>query len=195
MPSTAPTTIPSNSEEMTSAATGPAVGGSSTLSTPPAAEPASADGPTGDPQRLVIPALGVDAPVDGILTGVGQVLRPPDDPARVGWWIASSPPGAGSGPTVLVGHVDSAADGPGALFAATDLAPGDQVVVRTSEGAEVHFEIVERSVYSKSDGLPPSLFALGGPPRLVLITCGGEFDPVAASYEQNIVLVAHPTGG
>jgi len=134
----------------------------------------------------------VDAPVDAIITSADQVLHPPDDPSRVGWWIASSPPGATTGPTVLVGHVDSAAAGPGALFRLTDLQPGDQVSVRTTENNNVDFSVSGRSIYTKTDGLPPDLFALDGSARLIVITCGGPFDPVTGSYEENIVLVAEP---
>jgi hypothetical protein len=47
-------------------------------------------------------------------------------------------------------------------------------------------------VYVKADGLPPELFSAGGAPRLVLITCGGPFDPTTGSYLDNIVVFAAP---
>jgi len=158
----------------------------------PSGSTAATPSPKGDPVGLVIPSLGVNAPVEPILTGAGQVLQPPDDPSKVGWWLASSPPGADIGPTVLVGHVDSAAAGPGALYRLTDLEPGAQVIVRTAVDSEVAFAVADRTTYNKSDGLPPELFDLNGPAQLILITCGGEFDPDTASYEQNIVLRAEP---
>jgi len=41
--------------------------------------------------------------------------------------------------------------------------------------------------------LPTDLFAFDGAPRLVLITCGGEFDPDAGSYDENVVVIGEPT--
>ena len=40
--------------------------------------------------------------------------------------------------------------------------------------------------------LPPDLFARTGPSKLVLITCGGEFDRSVRRYKQNVVVVATP---
>jgi hypothetical protein len=40
--------------------------------------------------------------------------------------------------------------------------------------------------------LPPEVFAVGGPPRLVLITCGGAFDRRTRNYADNVVVVAEP---
>jgi hypothetical protein len=36
------------------------------------------------------------------------------------------------------------------------------------------------------------LFARTGPPRLVLVTCGGDFDPETGSYRANVVVHAVP---
>jgi hypothetical protein len=35
-------------------------------------------------------------------------------------------------------------------------------------------------------------FDIGGPPRLVLITCAGEFRPERGGYSRNLIVVAHP---
>jgi hypothetical protein len=40
--------------------------------------------------------------------------------------------------------------------------------------------------------LPPEVFAVGGPPRLVLITCGGAFDRRTRNYADNVVVFAEP---
>jgi hypothetical protein len=40
--------------------------------------------------------------------------------------------------------------------------------------------------------LPPEVFAAGGPPRLVLITCGGAFDRSTRHYADNVVVFADP---
>jgi hypothetical protein len=41
-------------------------------------------------------------------------------------------------------------------------------------------------------GLPEELFSRQGPERLRVITCGGEYDPDAGGYQQNLVVTAAP---
>ena len=36
------------------------------------------------------------------------------------------------------------------------------------------------------------LFQTGGPPRLVLVTCGGRYDAARRTYEDNVVVQARP---
>jgi hypothetical protein len=145
----------------------------------------------GRPAELRVPSLRVSSPVDGLLAAHG-VLAPPADPGRVGWWIASSLAGAASGPTVIVGHVDQASAGPGALFGLTDIRPGTGVSLATSDGRQIRYTVTALHYYPKDSGLPASLFAAGGPPRLVIISCGGPFDASAGSYRDNVAVVASP---
>jgi hypothetical protein len=120
------------------------------------------------PVSIAIAALQVQAPTEQVRTTNGS-LGVPDDPSHVGWWIGSALPGAASGTVVIDGHVDSAAAGPGALF---------------------HIAVEARRVLNKDKPLPAELFAATGPPRLVLISCGGPFDRKTLSYQDNIVVVA-----
>ena len=62
--------------------------------------------PAPAPVRLVIPAIGVDAPITTIATDATGALVPPTSTALVGWFAAGPPPG-GTGPALLAGHVDS----------------------------------------------------------------------------------------
>ena len=143
------------------------------------------------PALLAIAALQVQAAV--VPVGVtGGILDVPADPAQVGWWSDSALAGSATGSVVIDGHVDSAATGPGALFHLTDLSAGDRLVVTTTTGARLSYVVTGRRVYPKTGGLPADLFAIDGPPRLVLITCGGPFDRAAGSYLDNIVLFAAP---
>jgi hypothetical protein len=68
---------------------------------------------------------------------------------------------------------------------------GELIVVRGADGRTVRYTVAARREYLKAD-LPRELFAPGGPPGLVLITCGGRFDRAAHSYEDNIVVHAVP---
>ena len=99
-------------------------------------------------------------------------------------------PGAGSGTVVIDGHVDSASQGRGALFPLSHAQPGDVITVKTARGP-FDYTVVARRAYLKSR-LPADLFATDGRARLVLITCGGGFDPRKRHYDSNVVVYAVP---
>lgn len=144
------------------------------------------------PAQLTIPALGVQAPVTPVLT-TNSELDVPDDPSHVGWWAGSARIGATTGTVVIDGHVDSATAGPGALFRLTDLPAAAQILIVTTTGKHQTYLVTGRRIYAKTTGLPADLFTTTGPPRLVLITCGGPFDRTSGSYLDNVVLFATPT--
>lgn len=146
------------------------------------------------PRQLVLPRFGVRADVLPV-TSTDGVLAVPGNPQQVGWWVGSPLPGSASGTTVIDGHIDSATAGVGALIHLSDLVPGDHVSIVGSTGRTLDYVVVARRVYVKHAGLPPSLFAPGGPERLLLISCGGPFDFARGSYEDNIAVFATPVAG
>ena len=161
---------------------------SSTSSRPDVGPPVVLEPPT----ALAIPALRVQATVVPVDSS-GEILGVPADPAQVGWWTGSAPPGAASGTVVIDGHIDSATTGPGAFYQLADLHIDDLLIITTTTGDRRNYAVTGRRTYLKANGLPPDLFATTGPPRLVLITCGGSFDRSTGSYSHNIVVFATPT--
>ncbi|WP_305786959.1 class F sortase [Symbioplanes lichenis] len=144
--------------------------------------------PWAPPTRVTIGALKVDAPVDAVGVEPGGALVVPENPARLGWWIGSATPGSPRGTVVVAGHVDTAADGPGALFRLETLPLGATVQVRAGDRV-VTYRTVARRSYAK-ERLPADLFAAGGAPRLALVTCGGTFHN--GVYSHNVVVYAEP---
>jgi len=114
----------------------------------------------------------------------------PDDVSRAGWYQPGAQPGDPEGAVVLVGHVDDAVQGLGAFAVLRELDAGAEVVVRTSTGRDLVYDVVARERFDKSSVPLDKLFAVGGTPRLVLISCDGPFDRATGSYEQNIVVTA-----
>jgi Sortase domain len=159
---------------------------------PRASRTVSAPIPPAAPTVVTIPVLGVQALVQPVGTSNAELDVPPD-PAQVGWWTGSARVGATKGTVVIDGHVDSAATGPGALFRLQDLHASDQIVIATTIGQRQTYLVTGRRVYVKANGLPPELFTTTGPHRLVLITCGGPFDPTTGGYLDNVVVFAAPT--
>ena len=143
------------------------------------------------PSRLRLPALGVTATVVPVGLGRDGSLVIPEDPRVLGWWSGGGAPGSPVGTVVIAGHVDSAVAGAGALFRLDGTPLGARITV-SGPGGEATYVVRARRRYAKQ-GLPSaSLFAQDEAPRLVLVTCGGEFDPAARHYSDNVVVVATP---
>ena len=143
------------------------------------------------PVELVLPARDLRAPVVAVTTGPEGALVLPEPPSTVGWWSPSALPGGAVGTTVLAGHVDSLAGGLGALAVLRHVAEGEEIVLLGADGRSVGYRVSTRRQYAKAE-LPPEVFAAGGPPRLVLITCGGAFDRRTRHYSDNVVVFAEP---
>ena len=139
--------------------------------------------------RLRLTRLGVNAKITAVHT-VGNIMQIPLNPHVLGWWQGGSPPGAGSGTTVIVGHINYAGVS-GALAVLPDTRPGDSVVL--DEGhKELRYRVSAIRSYPKTKGIPADVFSHTGAPRLVLITCGGPFDGATGNYLDNIVAYADP---
>lgn len=116
-------------------------------------------------------------------------LEVPDE-TGVGWYELGSRPGQ-PGAVVLAAHVSW--NGKRGLFEQLGrLEPGAQAVVAMADGSTRTYEVVERTMYGK-EGLPTErIWTRHGPETLVLITCGGSFNPALRSYRDNIVVYAVP---
>jgi LPXTG-site transpeptidase (sortase) family protein len=116
----------------------------------------------------------------------------PDDPAVVGWWTGGAQAGEAFGHVVIAGHIDTARRGVGILFDLTRAKKG-QVVTLSNGGQKVRYRVVSTRQIKKADlAKDPTIFAQDAGHRLVLITCGGRFDPVAHRYDDNLVVEAVP---
>lgn len=173
-----------------------------TATTPPPAEaaapvPARPAVPTpatsrSAPVQLDIPELGISAPVDAVGVESDGLMTLPEDVDRVGWYRFGPAPGAGTGSVVIAGHVDDAEQGLGALSPLEEAEVGDRVVVGDDAGGSTTWQVVARQEFDKEVVPLAELFDRAGPPRLVVITCGGQFLADIGSYQDNVVVVAEP---
>jgi hypothetical protein len=152
--------------------------------------------PTAVPQRpspvwVAVPGLGVDAPVEPVSVRDDGQMALPDDVDRLGWYRFGPAPGA-DGSAVLAGHVDDVTQGLGALAPLRDAEPGAEVVVTDAAGAVTRWQVLSRETVAKQALPLDRLFARSGPPRLVLVTCGGPILPDVGGYRDNVVVVAEP---
>jgi LPXTG-site transpeptidase (sortase) family protein len=141
----------------------------------------------GSPRRVAVPALGVDARVLPV-ESVDDVLVPPADPQRLGWWADGAEPGAGTGSILVAGH--TVRRGSGALDHLEQLTAGDRVMVRTDRG-RLTYEVTAVHIYDKGRlaTVADRVFSQTVPERLVLITCE-DWD--GTRYRANVVVLARP---
>ena len=135
---------------------------------------------------------GLVAPVDGVGLDADRQVVVPDDVRRAGWYEPGPPPGAATGSAVLVGHVDDRTQGLGTFAGLRDLAAGDLIEVRTAAGEVLAYDVVSLEQFPKAEAPMTRLFAVDGPHRLVLISCGGDF--AGGRYTDNVVVTAVPRG-
>jgi sortase (surface protein transpeptidase) len=140
------------------------------------------------PVRVRVPGLGVDAPVVELGVAADGTLEVPGATTDVGWLRTSAVPGA-AGPAVLAGHVDSAS-GPAVFARLDELIEGDRVEVELEDGSAVVFRVVAVSRFPKDAFPTDAVYGPAPTPQLRLITCGGEFDRDARSYQDNVVVTA-----
>jgi hypothetical protein len=144
-----------------------------------------------EPVRVTVPALGVDASVEPVGVRDDGQMAIPDDVDRTGWYRFGPVPGD-SGSAVLAGHVDDRDQGLGELAPLRAADAGTEVVVTDAAGTASRWRVVSREQIDKQALPLDRLFAREGPPRLVLVTCGGPFLPDVGGYESNVVVVAEP---
>ena len=146
------------------------------------------------PSRVVVASLGVDVPV--LATGLddaGNMALPPD-PANAGWYEYGPAPASPAGATVIAAHVDSLTYGIGPFAAFADAVPGTEIVVTDTAGAVRTYVVSSVNTTDKLDVVWASVFDRTGPSRLVVVTCGGEFDYNTRHYLSNVIVVATPVG-
>ena len=171
--------------------------------TAPAQPPAATSGPILSrslPVSVSIPAINVQSSLQSLgLNPDGTLAVPQPGPNydEAAWYDGSPTPGE-LGPSVIEGHIDSAANGPSVFFNLGALQPGDEIDVTRADGTIAVFTVSGVRQYSK-DAFPTgtvygnTTFAASPPHYL-----RGSLRRVTGSYVNNTVVFAslsssHPT--
>jgi len=130
------------------------------------------------PARLVIPIIGINAPVElvGILSN-GDLETPMSNPwTGVGWYSQGPRPGE-QGSAVLDGHVDQPGGSLAIFGHLRDLRKGNEVQIVDSSGKTLHFQVTDVQYYTPQKAPLQAIFGNGGGKYLNLITCAGSWVP------------------
>lgn len=155
----------------------------------------AADGsvfPPSDPTAISVPAIGVNSSLIALgqnSDGTLQVPQPGPDYDKAAWYRYSPTPGQ-IGPSIIEGHIDSAAKGPSVFFRLGGLHPGDSIAVTRADRTIATFRVDKVAEYPKDAFPTTAVYGDTANAQLRLITCGGTFDSSARSYNDNIVVYA-----
>lgn len=191
VPSATPSTVRTVEPPAATPGTATPAPARTTLRTLPAWPGATQPARPGTPVRLVVPALHVDTNTRPIGRLTDGRLDVPRAATAVAWWAYGAAPGDRRGTVVVAGHVSW--QGRWGTFAHLGtLSRGDRVRLVRADGEVVPYEVtaVVRAPKARLDRL--GVFATDGPPGLALVTCGGRWDPVQRSYDENVVVRATP---
>lgn len=144
------------------------------------------------PKSLTIPAIDVDTSIMELGLTQNNELEVPSlgKNAPAGWYQRSPTPGE-VGPSLIVGHVDSAEDGPAVFFDLGSLQPGDTLTVTREDNSKATFSVDDVTDYGKDNFPDFKVYGNTDDPEIRLITCGGDFDEQTGHYEDNIVVAGH----
>jgi hypothetical protein len=145
--------------------------------------------PVRDPNRIVIPAIDVDAVVVPVgLLATGDMETPPWGIA--GWYSLGPAPGE-PGPAVVLAHVDSV-HGRDVFYDLKKLEPGDEVFVYGSDGSDPAVFLVDSVETQLKAELPRErIWFYSEDPLIRLITCGGKYDRKWGHYLANVIVYGH----
>jgi LPXTG-site transpeptidase (sortase) family protein len=151
------------------------------------------------PVRLTIPKIKLDAEVISVgATDTGAMSTPKcqtaDDPicGKVYWWSGGTVPGQ-RGNTVIAGHINRPDNSPASFGHLPQLVAGDAFHIEVANGQTLYFNIVKIDVvtaYAQGDN-DPIINEIFGPASTVnvnLITCYGDWDEKAKTFDHRFVV-------
>jgi LPXTG-site transpeptidase (sortase) family protein len=178
-----PTPTPSPTASRTPTATASPTSTATPTSTPtPVATATPVPPPTSTPvpriERLVIPKIGVNAGV--IVLGLDDdgVMQSPPGPREVAWYDFTARPGVGSN-AVFSGHPTWSDPGAGrpAFARLHELAAGDVVAVRLSDGSELEYAVTSIQRVTVASANVNEIVGPTSSERVTLITCAQIDEP------------------
>lgn len=187
-PAASPTALPTATSEapLEAASSDPQAAGSSEAghgSQGPAAESG---------MRMVIPKIGVNAPVTVRVMGSDGVMGPPNGRFDVVWYDFSAFPGLGgypgtSGNAVFSGHVDYHPHYEAVFWDLRLLAPGDIIEVYLPDGSVARYAVQWAQTISPESDFS-SYCRDTGESAITIVTCQGTFNAATRQYDQRLVV-------
>ena len=144
--------------------------------------------PSGWPQLLSIPRIGVQAPVESLALNGSTDFRAPYRWGDVVWYDRGPRPGD-PGRADIFGHLDSFCC-PAIFYHLRDLHKGDRVYVVYKSGQVLTFQVLWQAQYL-NQRLPLNwMFGRTSDRGITLITCSGVFHRNGIGYDHKLIVYA-----
>lgn len=152
--------------------------------------------PSGTGMSLVIPSIGVNAPVYGRTVGTNGQMGNPSGPWDVVWYDFSQNfpglggyPGQGGANAVFAGHVDYCCPSPttAVFWSLRNLGPGDRITVNTNNGP-VNYAVDWGQWADPNADFTQYVGKTGGD-SITLVTCIGTFS--GHEYSNRYIVRGH----
>jgi len=143
------------------------------------------------PVSISLPSIGVSSDLLQLGLNPDHTVQVPPlaRDSKAGWYDQSPTPGQ-LGPSVILGHVDSAEYGAAVFFKLGAMRPGDSVEVTRADHTDAVFRVDKVVSYPKNTFPTFEVYGNTDNAALRLITCGGKFDFSTHNYLNNIVVYA-----
>lgn len=142
------------------------------------------------PIRIVIPSIGVRAPVHDVgLDARGSIAVPAVTLRNEAGWYNQGPAPGQYGPAILVGHVDTK-EKPAVFARLRDLKPGARIEITRRDRQVTVFEVNSVEWFSKTKIPVDRIYNDYSRPGLRLITCGGRWVGGDMGYASNVIVFA-----
>jgi LPXTG-site transpeptidase (sortase) family protein len=168
--------------------------------TPRPPEPTPTPPPSEAPvERIILPRLGIDAPV--ILLGVDKdgVMQSPSGATQVGWYGTpefydggNDPRPGWGGNAVFSGHVYLDKIGRSVFWRLREVRAGDEVIVRLEDGVTYAYEVISATTYpwNASENEVQEIVSRTEVEAITLITCAGDIIPGTLQLDRRLVVRA-----
>lgn len=142
-----------------------------------------------EPTRVSVPSVEIDYPVKPVgKLPDGTMETPPLFEPITGWYKYSPTPGE-TGPSVIVGHVDTY-KGPSVFWRLRDIQPGALINISRADGTTVVFKVEALKQFDQANFPTAEVYGNLDYSGLRLITCGGAFNTKTGHYTENTVVFA-----
>jgi LPXTG-site transpeptidase (sortase) family protein len=153
-----------------------------------ALDPAGARKQMPRPVRIVIPSIGLSAPVVPLGLNPDRTLQVPRHFGDTGWFRGGPEPGE-PGAAVIVGHVASRS-GPAVFYRLREVRVGELVTIRLQGGSTVRYVVNSMVRVRKSRFPTKRVYTRTKEPTLRLITCAGKLNRSTGHHPDNYIVFA-----
>ncbi len=176
-----PETVPTPQAVVTARAVSP--------TSSPVPPPTTATADTSAPSRLLIPAIGVNAPIGAVGLAADGSMDVPKRPADTAWYALGPRPGE-VGSAVIAGHVSWMYSAHAVFAKLHTLKPGDIITVQAGDGKSTSFVVRGIREYDAAADATEVFFSTDGKAHLNLVTCSGTWDQSERQYTERLVVFA-----